>query len=140
MSKLFEIFGYIFNAVQKVVSVGILPDNAPDLQVSYMRKDPIMEEIVVAIEVHNSPVVVTRIKSKVHSILPERRNINCRLDEGDEYLIRINRWPSEPNEIEFIHIQVYYRDLQNRRYVSELEVSKCKDIGKVISTKRTFKK
>lgn len=140
MSKLFEIFGYIFNAVPKVVSVGILPDNAPDLQVSYMRKDPIMEEIVVAIEVHNSPVVVTRIKSKVLSILPERRNINYRLDEGDEYLIRINRWPSEPNEIEFIHIQVYYRDLQNRRYVSELEVSKCKDIGKVISTKRTFKK
>ncbi|MBQ7812172.1 MAG: hypothetical protein IJ394_06420 [Bacteroidales bacterium] len=140
MSKLFEILGCISNFVQKIVSFGILPDNAPDLRVSYMRKDPIEEEIVVAIEIHNSPVVVTRVKSNVLSILPEHRNINCRLDEGDEYMIRINGWPSEPIEIEVIHIQVYYRDLQNRRYVSELKVSKCKDIGKVISTKRTFKK
>jgi hypothetical protein len=137
MSRIFDILTFLGNALQKILSFGVLPDNMPDICVSNLMINPQSKEMLVNIETQNYPAVLTRVCSKdcPSSIL--QKQLNRRIEKDDDYAL-----PVLINE-EFekkgsLLILVYFHDIQNRKYLAKISVS-LNNTFRVDSVKRSFR-
>lgn len=136
MSCIFDVLSFMRNALQKILSFGVLPDNIPDIYVSGLMINPQSKEMHVIIETKNHPVVLTRVRSKdcPSSIL--QKKLNKRIEEDDDYalLVLIN---SELEKKGSLQILVYFHDIQNRKYLAKISAS-LDNSFQVVAIKRSF--
>ena len=46
MNRIFDVLTFLGNALQKILSFGVLPDNMPDICVSGLMVDPLSKESI----------------------------------------------------------------------------------------------
>lgn len=137
MSRIFDILTFLGNALQKILSFGVLPDNMPDICVSNLMINPQSKEMLVNIETQNYPAVLTRVCSKDCPSAILQNQLNRRIEKDDDYAL-----PVLINE-EFekkgsLLILVYFHDIQNRKYLAKISVS-LNNTFRVDSVKRSFR-
>lgn len=136
MNRIFDILNFLGNALQKILSFGVLPDNMPDICVSGLMINPQSKEVYVNIETKNHPLVLMRVRSKDCPSAILQKRLNKRIEKDDYYAL-----PVLINE-EFekrgsLQILIYFHDIQNRKYQAKMSVS-LNDNFQIVSVKRSF--
>ena len=80
MNRIFDVLTFLGNALQKILSFGVLPDNMPDICVSGLMVDPLSKEMYVNIETKNHPLVLTRVRSKDCPSVILQKQLNKRIE------------------------------------------------------------
>lgn len=136
MNRIFSVLTFLGNALQKILSFGVLPDNMPDICVSGLMVDPQSKEMYVNIETKNHPLVLTRVRSKDCPSVILQKQLNKRIEKDDNYdlPVLIN---TEFEKMGLLHILIYFHDIQNRKYQAKISVS-LNNAFQVVSVKRSF--
>lgn len=134
MSTLIEVAQ---NALSKILSFGQLPDNVPELVISGYMYEPDTKEFVLTVSVCRYSAVISKIKSKDYDPLKQSLRVNRRILSGNMEDILL----STSNYFEFVdkfHLDVYFQDIQNRRYVAELLISPKDNSFDLLRVRRAF--
>ena len=136
MNRIFDVLTFLGNALQKILSFGVLPDNMPDICVSGLMINPQSKEVYVNIETKNHPLVLTRVCSKDCPSAILQKRLNKRIEKDDDYAlpVLIN---AEFEKRGSLQILIYFHDIQNRKYQAKISVS-LNDTFQIVSVKRSF--
>lgn len=136
MNCIFDVLNFLGNALQKILSFGVLPDNMPDICVSSLMINPQSKEMYVNIETKNHPLVLTRVRSKDCPSAILQKQLNKRIEKDDDYAlpVLIN---AEFEKMGSLQILVYFHDIQKRKYIAKISAS-LNNSYQVISVKRSF--
>lgn len=133
----FEILSFIQNAIQKVLSLGLLPENAPEINMEGFTYNPIEKTFYITLSSHKSSITISKVKSIDYK--PSRRSIkiNRKIFQDDSIDIEIPY--SMPLEtINSMHIKLYFQDVQNRRYVAKISISPRYNSWQILQVRRAF--
>ena len=139
MKYIFKMIEIAKNALSKILSFGQLPDNVPELVISGYMYEPDTKEFVLTVAVRSHSVVISKIKSWDYEPLKQSLRVNKRILSGimEDILL------STSNHFEFVekfHLDVYFQDIQNRRYIAELLISPKDNTFDLLGVRRTFGK
>lgn len=139
MKDIFKMIEIAKNALSKILSFGQLPDNVPELVISGYMYEPYTKEFVLTVAVRSHSIVISKIKSRDYEPLKQSLRVNKRILSGNMEDILL----STSNYFEFVdkfHLDIYFQDIQNRRYVAELLISPKDNTFDLLGVRRTFGK
>lgn len=130
-----DILNFIINAIKKIVSFGLLPENVPDIGILCMVVDPVTKEFTIEVVSKKHPAIITKISSKDYLPLTHSRKLHLRASEEDSAKITL---PMSDNSIKKFTIKMYFHDIQNRRYSVEIHISPSSPGYQLSDIKRAF--
>lgn len=136
---IFECLEFLKNVTEKLLSFGMLPDNAPEIELRGYMYDKEKQRLVLTITTRNHSAIFSKVVSKNYELLKVPLRIDQKVSIGDDadILLPVKSDFEKNKEIDF---ELYYQDMQNRMYVANMRINPQEMLFSLLKTRRAFRK